>query len=112
MRAGTAVSLTGHGPDDVPTHVRHGLAQVVREATSNAVRHGKATAVVIRVHVAPGSLRVVVADDGKGFDVGAARTGGFGLRSMRERVEKLGGTLAVRSEPGSGTEVEVAVPLG
>ena len=78
---------------------------------SNPVRHGKATSVVIRVHGAAGSLRVVVADDGKGFDVGAARTGGFGLRSMRDRVEKLGGSLAVRSEPGSRIEVEAAVPL-
>lgn len=111
VRVGTAVSLTGRGPDDVPTDVRQGLAQVVREATSNAVRHGRATAVVIRVDGAAGSLRVVVADDGRGFDVGAARTGGFGLRSMRERVERLGGTLGVRSEPGSGTEVEVAIPL-
>ena len=112
VRAGTAVSLAGHGPGDVPADVRHGLMQVVREATSNAVRHGKATSVVIRVDVAAGMVRVVVADDGKGFDVGAARPGGIGLRSMRERVENLGGTLAVRSEPGSGTEVAIAVPLG
>lgn len=110
-RAGTVVSVTGRGPESVPGEVRHALAQVVREATSNAVRHGKATSVVIRLDDAARSVRVVVADDGKGFDVEAGPTGGFGLQSMRERVENLGGTFAVRSDPGSGTEVEIAVPL-
>jgi signal transduction histidine kinase len=110
-RAGTAVSMVGRGPEEVRGEVRHALAQVVREATSNAVRHGKATSVVVRLDGAAGSVRVVVSDDGKGFDVEVGRTGGFGLRSMRERVENLGGSFAVRSEPGAGTEVEIVVPL-
>ena len=59
-------------PGDVAADVRHGLMQVVREATSTAVLHGKATSVVIRVDIAAGMVPVVVADHGKGFDVGAA----------------------------------------
>lgn len=101
VRAGTAVSLTGRGPDERAGRRPPWAVPVLREATSNAVRDGRATSVVIRVE-RPG-VGGFGADDGNGFDVGAARTGGFGLRSMCERAEKLGGSLAVRSEPGSGT---------
>ena len=111
-RAGTSVSVAEEGRGDVGPDVHHALARVVREATSNAVRHGKATSVAIRVRHTGAELHLVVADDGSGFETGAGRDGGFGLQSMRERAENLGGTFAVRSERGSGTEVEVVVPVG
>ena len=54
-------------------------------------------------------LRLVVADDGCGFDPGVVR-GGHGLTSMRERIEGLGGTFSISSSPGGGTRVEAALP--
>ncbi|HET7488447.1 MAG TPA: sensor histidine kinase [Acidimicrobiales bacterium] len=110
-RTGAAVRVTAEGmvPPLAADVVRE-LSLVVREATSNAVGHGKASTVHLRVLLKAGRLRLVVADDGTGFDT-AARGSGFGLRSMRERAEALGGRFAVRSEPGSGTEVEVSIPL-
>ena len=84
-----------------------GLLRITGEAFRNAVRHGHASCV--RVRLADGPLRLVVQDDGQGFDVSAAKAAtGFGLVSMRERAEGMGAQLVVRSEAASGTTVEVA----
>jgi signal transduction histidine kinase len=83
----------------------------------NAARHAAATATTVRLHVPPPGDAIVleVADDGRGFDP-AARPGGaqghFGLDGMRERVERIGGTLDIQSAPGQGTTVTVRLPLG
>jgi len=59
-------------------------------------------------------LRIVIADDGHGFTTGSLRNGKappLGLTSMRERVEAIGGTFHVNSQPGSGTQVTAAIPI-
>jgi signal transduction histidine kinase len=85
------------------------LLRVVREAVSNAARHGKARRVWIHVESEAGiTLRVV--DDGIGFDPSDVTTPGFGLTSMRERVEELGGELRLESLPTVGTTVEASLP--
>lgn len=111
LRAGVAVEVKGPDVLRVPADVREALVRVVREAATNAVRHGKAAAVSIRLRSAGTVLHVTVGDDGKGFDPGLAAGAGFGLVSMRERVEDLGGSFTIRSEPGRGTEVDIALPL-
>lgn len=87
------------------------LERIVREAVVNAVRHGRASVVALRLHVADTLLSLEVDDDGVGFDTGSPRRErGFGLVSMRERAEALGGSLHVESRVGSGTTVRVLVP--
>jgi signal transduction histidine kinase len=93
----------------VAPDVREDLARIVREAVSNAARHGEARNVTVALSNTNG-IQVRVTDDGKGFDPDAPRRRGFGLTSMRERAEQRGGTVEVRSNPGSGTEVEVQLP--
>jgi signal transduction histidine kinase len=93
----------------VPPDLREDLARIVREAVSNAARHGEANNVTVALSNTD-AIRVSVTDDGKGFDLGAPRRRGFGLTSMRERAEARGATVEVRSRPGEGTEVEVVVP--
>lgn len=93
----------------VAPDVREDLARIVREAVSNAARHGEARNVTVALSNTD-AIRVRVTDDGKGFDPDAPRRRGFGLTSMRERAEQLGGTVEVRSRLGAGTEVEVVVP--
>ena len=81
---------------------RDDLLRIAREAVINAARHGRASTVVLRLR--DGEL--MVRDNGLGFDPGAPRRpGAFGLISMTERAEGIGGRLEVRSEPGGGTEV-------
>lgn len=89
------------------------LLRIVREAATNAVRHGDATEVSISLTAAGAGAAVLrIADDGAGFvpgDVVPGVLSGFGLTSMRDRAERIGGRLLVQSEPGRGTVVEVRI---
>jgi two-component system nitrate/nitrite sensor histidine kinase NarQ len=92
--------------------VRHQTVRIVREAVANAVQHAEASRISVRLAgTETGGLTIEVADDGRGFDV-AARTaadGHFGLRGMQERARRIGGDLAIESNPGGGTRVILAV---
>ncbi|MHB1132696.1 MAG: histidine kinase N-terminal 7TM domain-containing protein [Chloroflexota bacterium] len=87
------------------------LFRIVQEALGNARQHGGARAVEVAFEKHDHHARVIIADDGKGFDPQAA-AGGFGLRFMRERVAELGGRVEVLSAAGQGTRVVVELPLG
>ncbi len=88
---------------------RHALMRITREAISNAARHGKADRVRVHLGWVDGTRRLVVEDDGVGFDVGAARRSstGYGLVSMCDRAHALPGSLDIATAPGQGTTVEV-----
>jgi signal transduction histidine kinase len=87
---------------------RSGLLRILQEAMNNAVRHGSARRIGVRLSDEGGNPLLSIADDGAGFDVAGSSAGeGFGLVSMRERAELLGGGLNVVSNPGRGTLVEV-----
>ncbi|MFB6723779.1 sensor histidine kinase [Kribbella sp. NPDC056345] len=87
--------------------------RLVQEALTNVVKHAKATGVRVAVRSEETGVRVEVTDDGVGFDVAAARRGNrHGLAGMRERVRIEGGTLDIRSTPGSGTTVDAWMPVG
>jgi signal transduction histidine kinase len=83
--------------------------RITREAVSNALRHGHANRVRIRLHRDADVHRLLIQDNGWGFDLDAvaATTNGYGLTSMRERAQALPGDLVVASTPGQGTEVGV-----
>jgi signal transduction histidine kinase len=83
------------------------LIRIMAEAVRNAVRHGRAKQIDVTLTAAP--LSLVIADDGRGFFAGLdpARTGGFGMTSMRERAQAMGAEFSVTSTPGVGTTVSV-----
>jgi PAS domain S-box-containing protein len=92
------------------------LFQAVRELLVNVVKHARATHARVLLRREADALRIIIEDDGVGFDVShltakpdAIRT--FGLFNIRERVEYLGGRMKIRSEPGSGTRVTLMAPL-
>jgi signal transduction histidine kinase len=92
---------------------RGDLLRVVAESISNAVRHGSATEVGIRLQSNNGDgLALKISDNGRGFDPASPgiSEGGLGLEGMRTRIERLGGEFRVSSRPGSGTTVEVTLP--
>ncbi|GIE84508.1 sensor histidine kinase [Actinoplanes regularis] len=95
-------------PRDLPTATEVVLLRATQEALTNVRRHAGANEVAVLLAYAPESVRVVVRDDGCGFD--AAVTGGFGLPGMRKRAEQVGGTLTVHSDPDTGTTIELEVP--
>jgi signal transduction histidine kinase len=85
------------------------IYRLVQEGLNNAVAHADATSVRVAVIEEDGTLTISVSDDGRGFDP-SARTEGFGLLGMRERVELAGGSLGIASEPGEGTTVRATLP--
>lgn len=84
--------------------------QIAREAVSNALRHGRATAVTLRLARSDRELTLLVQDNGTGFDPAGAAAG-HGLANMRARAAKLGATVQVTSAPGQGTRVLATLPL-
>jgi len=94
----------------VPLPVKEAIYRIAQEALHNTVRHTRAARVVISLARDPNSTSVEIRDDGLGFEAGADFLGHLGLRSMRERASRLGGTLEVSSAPGSGTTVRARIP--
>ena len=90
------------------------LFRITQEAVANAARHGSAQNVSITLRSEDGSVRLVVADDGKGFSgvdpLGPSEPGHIGLATMRERSELLDGELSIDSSE-DGTTVSVTAPL-
>jgi signal transduction histidine kinase len=109
-RLGVAVALDLARGIDVPGEVTENLLRIVREAITNAAVHGGPNRVVVRLSAQDG-VKLVVEDDGCGFDTRLAeRSGGFGLLSMKERAASIGARFSVESSPARGTRVEVVVP--
>ena len=96
-------------PVGLSPDVERGLALVLREAATNIARHAHARSARVAFERDGGQLRVRVSDDGIG-GVGTEANGN-GLGGMRERVAKLGGTLAIESPPGEGTRLQLQVPV-
>ena len=105
--AGMQVDVDLRGLDaELPEAVQVALFRVVQEALTNVVRHSGATSVSIVATARGSRVRLVVDDDGRGFDP-SAPTERLGLAGIRERVELLGGGLRIESSPGGGTAVVV-----
>jgi len=101
---------------DIPRDMPYGpalcLFRVLQEALQNVVRHSGATQVQVTVSRDADDLRMVVADDGRGFDTTAPRiTVSAGIANMRERVSSVSGRFVIESRPGGGTRIDVRVPF-
>ena len=98
-------------PATLPSDLTLCMFRVVQEALQNALKHSKAHNVSVRLTGRRGVLALSIVDDGEGFDVDGAVGKGLGLISMNERVDAVGGSLAIRSKLGVGTELTIRVPL-
>lgn len=116
-RSGIAIELRADSvPAGLPEDVAIAAFRVAQEAVTNVLRHGGASRVLVELDYDRARLELTVRDDGSGFDVASAfeRAGSgrhLGLLGMRERVEAMGGTLEVESEPGRGTRVHALLPI-
>jgi signal transduction histidine kinase len=96
---------------DLSLEMKHALYRIAQEALHNIVKHAHASMVVLRLAGETNEIILEVRDNGRGFNPAAPFPGHLGLRSMRERVTKVGGTLAIESVPGQGTCVGVRIPV-
>jgi PAS domain S-box-containing protein len=87
------------------------LFLAVRELLINVAKHAQAHHAKVVITRAEAWLRIQVEDDGVGFDVSKSRAAGFGLFSIQERLDHIGGRLKVKSKPGHGTMVTLTIPL-
>jgi signal transduction histidine kinase len=110
-REGAQVNLRIAPDVELSDEARSTVRRIVREAAVNAVRHGRASNIAVELFQEDG-VQLRIRDDGEGMTNGAAENGngGYGLKSMRQRAEILGGTLHVLSSPGNGTEIVVTFP--
>lgn len=104
--------VTGARVPRLPEAIEIALYRITQEALTNAGKHASAKSVSVLIHRAPNVVRLVVEDDGKGFDVDAAPSEKqLGLVGMRERAHLMGGSMTVESSAGRGTTICVTVPL-
>ncbi|TLN19756.1 sensor histidine kinase, partial [bacterium] len=97
-------------PEPVP-RIKDNLYRIFQEIISNAVKHSLATRVDISLYYDGKTLTLIAMDNGVGFLVDENRSGGIGLKTMRERAALIGGKCRIESSPGTGTTVRVEVPL-
>ena len=100
-----------NGGRPLPPRVEVALYRICQEALTNVARHAEAGRADVQLVATPGQIRLVVEDDGRGFDVSTMPEDRHGLVGMNERAKMLGGRLEIRSNPGAGTRIEATVPL-
>lgn len=115
---GVAVSFKTRGVyDDIRPIISLAVFRIIQEAISNIKKHAKADNVVVNLEFGDTEIRLYIYDDGAGFDPGELKVknddinSGFGLLSMRERVDLLSGDFEISSEPGKGTRLNINIPL-
>ncbi|KRE91370.1 MULTISPECIES: sensor histidine kinase [unclassified Arthrobacter] len=112
---GTAVHWdTPHWGIEIPADCASLLYQSAREVLSNAFKFSSASTLNIQLAAVDHGIRLIVADDGTGFDSNLATCGrhhGYGLRLMAVAVQEAGGAMDISSTPGQGTSVTVTLPL-
>lgn len=96
----------------IPEEMAVAAFRITQEAVTNILRHAEAKNLLVRLQRTPQGLALSISDDGLGFAPAAdpGREGQRGMAGMRERIDQLGGTLAVTSEPGKGTQIEALFP--
>ena len=109
LRYGAAVNVKVPQLVILPPARREALLRIATEAISNAARHSGAAEVRVELERLDGATLLRIIDRGRGFDTATTDHAGFGLVSMKERAEAIGGDFQIRSRPGWGTQVEVVV---
>ncbi len=106
------IKVTGT-PRELSSYAQASIYRVIQEAINNILQHAQASKALIQIHWQEEQLRIVIQDDGRGFDVQTAfaeATEHYGLLGMRERVSLLNGALYVQSAPGEGARLVVEIP--
>jgi signal transduction histidine kinase len=108
---GVPVTVQADGVGRLPEAVEVAAYYCCSEALQNAAKYAGASSITVTLQRRIGSLVFSIVDDGRGFESSTAQRG-IGMRSMSERIGSIGGTLYVRSVPGSGTTISATIPLG
>lgn len=91
--------------------IENHLFRIIQEAMSNTLRHAKADKMEIRIHKRGDIVKVILRDNGIGFQLDEKKQASYGLSTMQERVHEIGGSIQIITAPGKGTRIEITVPL-
>jgi PAS domain S-box-containing protein len=105
-RARLPIEFTVDGQAKIPADVQITLYRITQEALNNIVKHAKATKVMVNLFLDE-SIRLIIIDDGSGFDLAAISPDHLGLKIMCERAESISATCSIYSQPGEGTQISV-----
>ncbi|MBU0938265.1 MAG: sensor histidine kinase, partial [Gammaproteobacteria bacterium] len=96
----------------IPEEMAVAAFRITQEAVTNMLRHAQARNLLVRLQRLPQGLSLFISDDGQGFSPATdpGLEGQRGMAGMSERIDQLGGTLSVRSQPGFGTRIEALFP--
>jgi signal transduction histidine kinase/ligand-binding sensor domain-containing protein len=109
-RVGLKTQLELEGEGELPQDIQEGLYRIALEALNNVLKHAQASCVTVSLIRRPQLTELKIVDDGGGFDISTVqKSGGLGLKGMKERAEQIGGQLTVKSERGMGTTIQVEV---
>ncbi len=92
------------------TNLRFNLFNVFKEAMTNILKHSGSKKVIVELSINERGLKMLIADDGVGFDTKMTRKGSYGLKNMKKRTEEMGGMLDISSVRGKGTEISIILP--
>jgi signal transduction histidine kinase len=109
------LSIADEGAARLSPHAEIQLIRIIQEALANVRKHAQAQHAWVTFDTDGGKAKITVQDDGRGFDPAEAtrpRPASFGLQSMRERAESVGGALTVEPGQGRGTQVIIRLPIG
>jgi len=110
-QSGIKVDLHLQDVPEPPLSIAEELLRVVQETLSNAARHSQATQVQLTLKQEQEQVMLTISDNGCGFDPATVSSQSLGLRSMKERMESIGGTLLLQSSSGQGTRIVACYPL-
>jgi signal transduction histidine kinase len=109
-RSGIKTEIRLEGEQRLPIAIEKELYRIVQEGLNNITKHAMAKSVLIGIKINDEVVRLEIKDDGIGFDLASARSGGgMGLRGIEERVQKIGAMLNIESSPGKGTKLTVTL---
>ena len=112
VRYGVTIVVEDDGrPKSTPAHTRSILFRSIRELFINAAKHARARQITVKLERGESCIKATVQDDGVGMRADSAEQGGFGLFSIRERLQHVGGSMHIESAPERGTKVCLRAPL-
>jgi PAS domain S-box-containing protein len=109
---GIHFSSNGDAQPPMSPDIESNLLRISQEAITNAMKHSGAKQINVRLSAGPEAVQLAIEDNGAGFDPHVSTLSrGFGLISMQERADRIGGDLTILTKPGSGTKVHLLLPI-
>ncbi len=111
QKSGIAIDSEIHEIPELPRGIEDHLFRMIQEGLANALRHSQADRLTVVLSHTDQHIRIHLRDNGVGFDLNEKKKTSYGLKTMKERCEEIGGSFSITSAKGKGTAIDVRVPI-